>query len=132
MIQKRCFVVGKKEYEGEVILDSHPNSPNSSQVVRVWDGTYITDEKHKVVCKKVSDFFLYPSGIVHTTVRTIGPDHLELSRLTEFEGQWLNRYHYRAALTLLCIGRYHRAKQVIKIYDLWKMIAKATYNAWPE
>jgi hypothetical protein len=41
----------------------------------------------------------------------------------EANGTWCNRYHYKEALTVLCIGKYSEMRSLIG-YDPWRIIAR--------
>ncbi len=51
------------------------------------------------------------------------------SRISETGGKWCERYHYKAALTVLCIGKYSEHR-LLAGYDPWRIIARTVYFAW--
>ncbi len=126
---KRAFVVDGKEYNGDVISQRPVNNPKASELVRVSEEQFIHSDHFGCDVKTVVDYGLFANGTATVSQRTIDTSGKFLTSVTQFGQQWRKRYQYREALTVLCIGKFHRRQVGLDSHDIWRVIAKIVYNS---
>lgn len=82
------------------------------------------------IYRSFDDFVLFDTGTYNVTSCTIDARGKRTAYITQSGFHWRTRYHYSEALVVLCIGTYCRQRTLLKLKEMWKMIAKIVYFSW--
>ncbi len=110
----KVFIVGGKHVETGKIM--------RNQIIAI--GVNCVEPEDKDGNTFTRRYTLYNDGTY-----TMSNCCMRINIYAEFKGTWCNRYHYREALTVLCIGKYSEHRKLCN-YDPWRIIARIVYFAW--